>query len=86
MPSAVVRQWREISLSRLLQKYGTLAFFNSVKENKFFEKSRTLCNTISAQYHVTKPERLQMQTMHKADLFLFEGVILTGRGIVIRNY
>jgi len=68
-----------LKLAARTEEYSTLAFFNSVKENKFFENSRTICNTQhTALYHVTKPELVEKQTMHKADLIPFEWVILTG--------
>jgi len=47
---------------------------------------------ISALYHVTKPELVEKQKMHKADLIHFERIILTSqstlheRWIVSRNY
>jgi len=78
-PSAVW-PWCENLLSGQSEEYSALVFFNSVKENKFFENSRTLLHsrTISALYYVTKPELVEKQTVHKADLIPSQRVILTG--------
>ena len=43
--------------------------------SKNSERSATL--TISAVYHLNKPELVEKQKMHKADLIHFERVILT---------
>jgi len=63
-PSAVVWQWRENLLSGQSEEYSTFAFFNSIKENTFFEKLPTLCNT----YDFGSVPRDQTGTFREAEI------------------